>query len=72
MGLGPAGLALSDEPILVARLLRLPASDIYTMANAPVVLAKQMVWAMLEETWKTEDGEAMDRPNRLGAVGPRG
>eukprot|EP00969_Alexandrium_andersonii_P340978 15071520-Alexandrium_andersonii.AAC.1 len=42
------------------------------MANAPVVLAKQMVWAMLEETWRSEDGEALGRPNRPGAVGPRG
>eukprot|EP00969_Alexandrium_andersonii_P146727 6488672-Alexandrium_andersonii.AAC.1 len=31
-----------------------------------------MVWAMIEETWKTEDGEARGRPSRPGAVGPRG
>eukprot|EP00969_Alexandrium_andersonii_P143557 6347769-Alexandrium_andersonii.AAC.1 len=46
VGLGPAGLGQSDEPVLVARLLKLPAPDIFTMAHTPVVLAKQMAWAM--------------------------
>eukprot|EP00969_Alexandrium_andersonii_P302824 13386227-Alexandrium_andersonii.AAC.1 len=30
-----------------------------------------MVWAMIEETW-TVPGEPSDRPDRSGAVGPRG
>eukprot|EP00969_Alexandrium_andersonii_P216542 9564471-Alexandrium_andersonii.AAC.1 len=59
MGLGPAGLTLVDGPILVAHLLRRPARDLHSMATGPVALAKYMVWAMLEETWKTEDGEAV-------------
>eukprot|EP00969_Alexandrium_andersonii_P279702 12364016-Alexandrium_andersonii.AAC.1 len=67
MGLGPAGLAPGDGPIPVAHLLRRPAEDLYSMATGPVALAKHMVWAMLEETWKAEDGETLDRPNRPGA-----
>eukprot|EP00969_Alexandrium_andersonii_P025774 1125035-Alexandrium_andersonii.AAC.1 len=72
MGLGPAGLTPEDGPILVARLLQRSAEDIYSMATGPAAFAKQMVWAMLEETWRSEDGEALDRPNRPGAVGTRG
>eukprot|EP00969_Alexandrium_andersonii_P147281 6512905-Alexandrium_andersonii.AAC.1 len=67
MGLGLAGLDQRDEPILVARLLKLPAPEIYTMAHAPVVLAKQMVWAMIEETWTVPGGEPNGRPSRPGA-----
>eukprot|EP00969_Alexandrium_andersonii_P120840 5343025-Alexandrium_andersonii.AAC.1 len=42
------------------------------MATGPVALAKQMVRAMIEETWRPEGGATLDGPNCPGAVGPRG
>eukprot|EP00969_Alexandrium_andersonii_P316960 14002867-Alexandrium_andersonii.AAC.1 len=66
MGLGPAGFDQRDEAVLVSRLLTRPAADISQTAHTPTVLAKQAVWAMIEETSASPEVDRADPPSRPG------
>eukprot|EP00969_Alexandrium_andersonii_P263649 11653234-Alexandrium_andersonii.AAC.1 len=40
------------------------------MAHTPTALAKQAVWAMIEETWASPETDRGGRPNAAGPGGP--
>eukprot|EP00969_Alexandrium_andersonii_P102701 4532448-Alexandrium_andersonii.AAC.1 len=61
-----------DSQLLVTHMFRRSVMDLYNMATAPVMLAKFMVWSMLEETWRADGGDVADHADRPGSVGERG
>eukprot|EP00969_Alexandrium_andersonii_P219820 9708360-Alexandrium_andersonii.AAC.1 len=66
MGLGPTGLAPEDSAILTAHMLRRQVAVLHEIATVPTTLAKLMVWAMVEETWREDTGNITGTADRRG------